>query len=146
MCGTADFPYDMSFTKYITIFRANFHPTVLTKAVRDNFFTNKKTSRFVSFHAYQSLLTQIPTSIMNASTVAWIVILFIKGFPLDAYEYAARKAELEVEFTLLAYTYTGVPLTEKEIKKRQLSQRIEQLQHNDSIELQTAIETETATG
>ena len=35
---------------------------------------------------------------------------------------------------------------EKEIKKRQLSQRIEQLQHNDSIELQTAIETETATG
>ena len=35
---------------------------------------------------------------------------------------------------------------EKEIKKRPLSQRIEQLQHNDPIELQTAIETETATG
>jgi uncharacterized membrane protein len=42
----------------------------------------------VSFHAYQSLLTQIPTSIMNAGTVAWIVILFIKGYPLDTYEYA----------------------------------------------------------
>ena len=52
------------------------------------FFTSTKTSRFVSFHAYQSLLTQIPTSIMNASAVAWIVILFIKDYPLDTYEYA----------------------------------------------------------
>ena len=52
------------------------------------FFTNKKTSRFVSFHAYQSLLTQIPTSIINASAIAWIAALIIKGYPLDTYEYA----------------------------------------------------------
>jgi Tfp pilus assembly protein PilO len=37
---------------------------------------------------------------------------------LDAYEYAARKARLEVEFTLHAYTYTGKPLSEDERKKR----------------------------
>lgn len=37
---------------------------------------------------------------------------------LDAYEYAARKSELEVEFTLRAYTYTGRPLTAEEAKKR----------------------------
>ena len=37
---------------------------------------------------------------------------------LDAYEYAARKSKIEVEFTLRAYTYTGKPLTAEEIKKR----------------------------
>ena len=35
------------------------------------FFVNKKTSRFVSFHAYQSLLTQIPVSLLNAGAIAW---------------------------------------------------------------------------
>ena len=52
------------------------------------FFTNKKTSRFVSFHAYQSLLTQIPTSIVNASAVAWALTLFLKDYHLNTYGYA----------------------------------------------------------
>ena len=37
------------------------------------FFINKKTSRFVAFHALQSLLTQIPISIMNAWLVLWLI-------------------------------------------------------------------------
>lgn len=42
---------------------------------------------------------------------------------LDAYEYAARKSKLEVEFTLRAYTYTGKPLTDEEMKKRKKTRR-----------------------
>ena len=42
---------------------------------------------------------------------------------LDAYEYAARKSKLEVEFTLRAYTYTGKPLTDEEMKKRKKRRR-----------------------
>ncbi len=35
------------------------------------FIINKKASRFVAFHSYQSLLTQIPITIFNASLIAW---------------------------------------------------------------------------
>lgn len=37
---------------------------------------------------------------------------------LDAYEAAARKSQITVEFTIRAYYYTGVLLTEEQIKKR----------------------------
>lgn len=37
------------------------------------FFINKKTSKFVAFHSYQSLLTQIPISIFNAGLIGWII-------------------------------------------------------------------------
>ena len=49
------------------------------------FFTNKKTSRFVSFHAYQSLLTQIPISILNASAVAWTLRNLYKDYAFSDY-------------------------------------------------------------
>ena len=44
------------------------------------FFINKKTSRFVSFHAYQSLLTQIPISILNAGAIAWVLTNLHKDY------------------------------------------------------------------
>jgi uncharacterized membrane protein len=37
------------------------------------FFINKKTSKFVAFHAYQSLLTQVPISLFNASVIGWVL-------------------------------------------------------------------------
>ncbi len=49
------------------------------------FFTNKKTSRFVSFHAYQSLLTQIPISILNAGAVAWVLRNLYKDHEFSDY-------------------------------------------------------------
>ena len=39
------------------------------------FFVNKKQSKFVAFHSYQSLLTQIPISIFNAGVIAWGVLI-----------------------------------------------------------------------
>ena len=38
---------------------------------------NRKKSRFVKFHCLQSLLSQIPTTIMNAVLVGWTIRLFI---------------------------------------------------------------------
>jgi uncharacterized membrane protein len=39
------------------------------------FFINKKTSPFVAFHSYQSLVTQIPISLLNAGVIAWGVLI-----------------------------------------------------------------------
>ncbi|MFC1476785.1 DUF4870 domain-containing protein [Fibrobacterota bacterium] len=39
------------------------------------FFVNNKSSKFVAFHAYQSLLTQIPISIFNAGVIFWVVLI-----------------------------------------------------------------------
>ena len=49
------------------------------------FFTNKRTSRFVSFHAYQSLLTQVPISILNAGAVAWVLRNLYKDHEFSDY-------------------------------------------------------------
>ncbi len=48
------------------------------------FYINKKRSRFVAFHAYQSLITQIPVSLLNAGLVFWLVlILFSKSLSFN---------------------------------------------------------------
>jgi uncharacterized membrane protein len=41
------------------------------------FFVNKKKSHFVHFHALQSLLSQLPTSLINAGGVFWALRIFI---------------------------------------------------------------------
>ncbi len=41
------------------------------------YFTNRSKSRFVHFHALQSLLSQVPTSLMNAGLVFWIIQVFV---------------------------------------------------------------------
>ena len=44
------------------------------------FYINKKSSDFVAFHSFQSLITQIPITIINASAVVWLVMLFKRDF------------------------------------------------------------------
>ncbi|MEQ8303478.1 MAG: DUF4870 domain-containing protein [Cyclobacteriaceae bacterium] len=46
------------------------------------FIINKGKSRFVKFHSYQSLLSQFPTTVINAVGVFWAVQIFL----LDNYE------------------------------------------------------------
>ena len=40
------------------------------------FYLNKSKSLFVKFHAYQSLISQIPTTLLNAGLVFWSIRLF----------------------------------------------------------------------
>ncbi len=47
------------------------------------YFVNKKKSRYVSFHAFQSLITQIPISIMNGFLLGWFIRLAIAEFNID---------------------------------------------------------------
>lgn len=35
------------------------------------YYTNRKKSRFVHFHTFQSLISQLPTSLLNAGAVFW---------------------------------------------------------------------------
>jgi uncharacterized membrane protein len=39
------------------------------------YFINRKTSRFVAFHALQAFLFHIPVSLFNAASLVWIVIV-----------------------------------------------------------------------
>ncbi len=48
-------------------------------------FINKKKSRFVHFHSLQSLLSQLPTSLLNIGLVAWLVRILFFDFEFDAY-------------------------------------------------------------
>lgn len=41
------------------------------------FFINKKNSRFVKFHSFQSLMSQLPTTLINAGAVFWASQIFI---------------------------------------------------------------------
>lgn len=38
-------------------------------------FVNKKNSPFVAFHSLQSLISQIPVSVLNAGLVVWLIII-----------------------------------------------------------------------
>jgi uncharacterized Tic20 family protein len=43
------------------------------------FYVNRKTSRFVAFHALQSLLSQIPVTLINVAFIAWLIRNLITG-------------------------------------------------------------------
>lgn len=51
------------------------------------YIINKKSSSFVSFHAYQSLLTQVPITILNAGVITWIILIFSLRLEDNAYFY-----------------------------------------------------------
>lgn len=40
---------------------------------------NRKASKFVAFHSLQSLLSQVPVSLLNAGAVGWGIGLLVKG-------------------------------------------------------------------
>ncbi len=42
------------------------------------FYINRKKSKFIHFHSLQSLLSQIPTTIINWGLVVWSVTIFFK--------------------------------------------------------------------
>jgi uncharacterized Tic20 family protein len=41
------------------------------------YYINKSNSRFVNFHSYQAMLSQFPTSIMNAIATFWTIRIII---------------------------------------------------------------------
>ncbi len=44
------------------------------------FFINRRTSKFVAFHALQSLMFHIPVVCLNTGAVAWLIVLLASGF------------------------------------------------------------------
>lgn len=47
------------------------------------YFINKKNSRFVHFHSLQSLLSQLPVSLLNGLVIVWGIRLLINDTPVD---------------------------------------------------------------
>lgn len=42
------------------------------------YYINKKKSKFVRFHALQSLLSQVPVSFLNAAGIIWLVTILLE--------------------------------------------------------------------
>lgn len=49
------------------------------------YHTNKHKSRFVQFHSLQSLLSQLPVSLLNFGLVVWVIFLFRSDFDFSAW-------------------------------------------------------------
>jgi len=41
------------------------------------YYTNKTNSRFVRFHTYQAMISQLPLTLLNAICVAWALRIFV---------------------------------------------------------------------
>jgi uncharacterized membrane protein len=48
-------------------------------------FLNKKKSRFIHFHSLQSLLSQIPVSILNVALIVWLIKAIFFEFRFNNY-------------------------------------------------------------
>lgn len=54
-------------------------PAINLVAASIYFLTNRKRSRFVAFHCYQSLLSQLPVTACNVGLVGWLVRNLVTG-------------------------------------------------------------------
>ena len=43
------------------------------------YLVNRKSSRFVAFHALQALLSHIPVVLLNAGLVAWLIVILVSA-------------------------------------------------------------------
>ncbi len=64
------------------------------------YFANRKKSRFVHFHVLQSLLSQLPTSLLNAGAVFWTFSILFSNSP----DFASDDVQFS---TLFSGTYVG---------------------------------------
>ena len=61
------------------------------------YYVNRKKSRFIHFHALQSLISQIPTTLLNWGLVYWVIMMiFVDGWEFDEY------AKLYLAITIIA--------------------------------------------
>ena len=49
------------------------------------YYINKSKSRFVQFHAFQSLLSQIPLTLLNAAAVFWAIRIYFFDWVFNDY-------------------------------------------------------------
>lgn len=47
------------------------------------YYVNRSKSRFVKFHAYQSLISQLPTTLLNATALSWFIRNMINSTGFD---------------------------------------------------------------
>lgn len=53
------------------------------------FYVNRKVSRFVAFHSLQSLLSQVPVSLLNVAVLAWLIGILVTGLLFSPRFFAA---------------------------------------------------------
>lgn len=46
------------------------------------FFVNKSKGLFVHFHAFQSLISQLPTTVVNVVSIFWVVRIYFFDWPV----------------------------------------------------------------
>lgn len=75
---------------------------------------NRKSSKFVAFHALQSLASQVPVSLLNAGVVGWGIGLLVKGgaagglWPFLGYVFFTAAANiLYLAFSIVALVHAN---------------------------------------
>jgi uncharacterized membrane protein len=75
---------------------------------------NRKSSKFVAFHALQSFLSQVPVSLLNAGIVGWGIGLLVKGdaagslWPFLGYAFFAAAVNiLYLAFSIVALRHAN---------------------------------------
>lgn len=68
------------------------------------YHANKHKSRFVQFHSLQSLVSQLPVSILNFGLVVWIIYLFRSNFDTSMWFvlYAVLTALFNLTYVILS--------------------------------------------
>ena len=49
------------------------------------YVVNKRNSRFVGFHAHQSLITQLPVTLMTAGLISWTIYILVMDHSFNQY-------------------------------------------------------------
>lgn len=73
------------FGAYIMMFASAYFPFPFVEIISSliYYFYFKKRSRYVTFHAYQSFLVQIPVTILNSALTVYGIVLLVRFFKTD---------------------------------------------------------------
>jgi len=71
------------------------------------YFVNRKKSRFVKFHSFQSLISQFPTTILNAITLSWTIRNFVTDSDFDQTFFGFLTAVIVTNIAYFVFSIIG---------------------------------------
>ncbi len=77
------------------------------------YFVNRKKSRFVKFHSFQSLISQFPTTILNAITLSWTIRNFVTDSDFDQTFFGFLTAVIVTNIAYFVFSIIGAVKAKK---------------------------------
>tara|TARA_B100000809_G_scaffold94032_1_gene92641 strand:- start:49 stop:531 length:483 start_codon:yes stop_codon:yes gene_type:complete len=77
------------------------------------YFVNRKKGRFVKFHSYQSLISQLPTTLLNAITLSWVIRNLINQVDFDQAFFGFLTAVIVTNIAYFVFSIIGAVKAKK---------------------------------